>query len=177
MSARFGFRKVPESLRRRVNDGPGVVRKDNDREVPAPDHRFCGERVGLRENVAVSSEAPRQLRPDERRILSLLLSGNFVGSEALRDQAKEVEVVGHCDCGCPTIDLRVSETLGAAPIPGTRMPIEARVTPIAGEPVGDIVVFLDSGRLSSMEYVFYTDAPPSRWPSSDRLTLVEVPSG
>jgi hypothetical protein len=50
-------------------------------------------------------------------------------------------------------------------------PVEAQVAPVNDEPSGEIILFVDDGRLSSSEYVFYVNSPPSRWPSLDRLTV------
>lgn len=52
------------------------------------------------------------------------------------------------------------------------LPAEGRVRPVGDEPSGDIIVFVDDGKLSYLEYVYYGD-PPSAWPSLDRVELVD----
>ena len=52
--------------------------------------------------------------------------------------------------------------------------MELRVSSEGELPGGEIMLFLKDGRLTSMEYVWYTDKPPDRWPTSDRLTTIEV---
>lgn len=48
---------------------------------------------------------PRPLTSRERAVLDLLLAADFPAAEALRAQAKTVEVVDTCGCGCPSIDF------------------------------------------------------------------------
>lgn len=65
---------------------------------------------------------PRALSDDEQTTLTRLLSADFEGAQALRVQALSVDAFGKCDCGCPTIDLRVTRPLpkstASTPIPG-----------------------------------------------------------
>jgi hypothetical protein len=118
---------------------------------------------------------PRPLTADERRVLDLLLGSTFVGADELRQQATQAMVTGRCDCGCPTVDLSVPQDALPAPVIGPTAPVEVRVTPVGGEPVGEVLLFVKAGRLSSLEYVYYTDSPPRKWPPADRMTVVEVP--
>ena len=118
---------------------------------------------------------PRPLTTDERRVLDLLLSGTFVGADELRQQAAQAMVTGRCDCGCPTVDLSVAQDAPPAPVIGPTAPVEVQVTPVGGEPVGDVLLFVKAGRLSSLEYVYYTDSPPQQWPPADRMTVVAGP--
>lgn len=81
--------------------------------------------------------------------------------------------VGHCTCGCPSIDLVVTGNAPAAEgLTGRVLPAEGRVRPVVdGGVVGDIIVFVHDGRLSCLEYIYY-DNPPTSWPSLDRIDLV-----
>lgn len=119
-------------------------------------------------------EAPRALNADEQRVLGLLLAAKFPGAEQLRVQASAAVVVGHCDCGCPTIDLAVPAGLPSFPLSSRLVPSEAQVTPAGDEPPGQIILFLDNGRLSSLEYVYF-DEPPEAWPDPDRLHVTTNP--
>jgi hypothetical protein len=115
---------------------------------------------------------PRPLTGAELAVLDALLSNDFVGAAELRAQAGRAVVVGRCDCGCPTIDIESTGDravgLGAARL----APFELRVTPAHEESPGDVLLFLNDGRLSSLEYVFYTDDPPDDWPPRERLEVV-----
>lgn len=57
---------------------------------------------------------PRDLLPDERHVLDVLLSGPFHGRDALAEQVRHVSVTGpSCACGCPSVALAVDRA--AAP--------------------------------------------------------------
>jgi hypothetical protein len=116
----------------------------------------------------MGSHGPRELDTDERAVLDRLLATDFPGVGELRRQATDVRVVGRCDCGCPSIYLDPIHHR-PAPISDGLVPSELRVTAIAGEPEGDVILFVKDGRLSYLEYVHYTDTPPASWPKHDRL--------
>jgi hypothetical protein len=116
---------------------------------------------------------PRLLSGPEAAVLDLFPSHEFDGVEELRQQAMGVRVVGQCDCGCPTIDLRPDVSAPSAAIDGPLVPVELTIEPEADEPPGEVLLFIETGRMSSLEYVFYSDAAPSEWPHIKRLTVVE----
>jgi hypothetical protein len=112
----------------------------------------------------------RPLQSDERAVLSLLLAEDFDGADALREQARDVSVVGHCDCGCPSIYLAPPSGSPRAHLTSRLATVEGRVTPESdGEPPGEIILFVDDGKLSYLEYVYYGSAPRS-WPPTSRIT-------
>ncbi|HVA59746.1 MAG TPA: hypothetical protein VNG13_04310 [Mycobacteriales bacterium] len=108
-------------------------------------------------------------------MLHLLLSVDYPGVVELRQQAASALVVGRCDCGCPTFDVQVAEDapLAAVTPPARVSPVELRVSPLTDEPVGEVLLFLDGGRLASVEYVFYVDEPPAEWPEPERLRVLD----
>lgn len=114
--------------------------------------------------------APRPMTVDESRVLELLLGAEFPGVEALRVQAHSAVVVGECLCGCPSIALAVPGDVPLASFEGRLAPTEGSVRAKDGGTPGEIILFVDNGRLSHLEYVYY-DAPPTHWPSSDRVTV------
>lgn len=121
-------------------------------------------------------ESPaRALSGDERRVLDLLLAPEFDGVHELRRQAANAVVVGRCRCGCPTIDIDVRSDDEPAAIRGSLAPFEANIAPDCDGVPGQIILFLNAGRISSMEYVYFTDTVPSEWPPVSRLSVVEVP--
>ncbi len=127
-------------------------------------------------NQAMKFDVPRSLSDAERLVLEALLAPQFPGVAELRAQLVHVQVVGKCGCGCPTVDLFVP--LNAVPSPlktSNRLaPVEGRVMPIADEPPGEIILFVDDGRLSCLEYVSYDEPSPAEWPSLDRITVVRT---
>ena len=114
----------------------------------------------------------RPLNDAERRVLGALLEPEFDGVGELRLQAAAVQVVGGCDCGCPTVDLRAGGPPASALRQRRLSPVEGRIAPQDDEPPGEILLFLEEGRIVSMEYVSYTDQAPAAWPAPDRVTVV-----
>lgn len=148
---------------------PGVSRREGlVRAAPVP-------LVGVRQNDAVTESSDRPLNDAERAVLDLLLEGSFDGVEELRVQAATAFVSGRCGCGCPTVYVTVAPDTPPAPIASRLVPVAARVSPLTDEPPGEIILFLDDGRLTSMEYVFYSDQPPTHWPATERLSIVFLP--
>lgn len=112
----------------------------------------------------------RSLAASERSILDLMLSMDFDGVEALRRQSPTVLVSGRCDCGCPTIDLMTSSDVERSRIADGTSPVGGWVDHGEGHAPGDLILFLDEGRLSSLEYVYY-DEIPGDWADINRVTL------
>ncbi|WP_439383544.1 hypothetical protein [Amycolatopsis lexingtonensis] len=104
----------------------------------------------------------RSLTPDERAVLDILLAGDFPGAAELRAQAATARVTGSCGCGCPTIELVVDNTTPTADITD-RVAVEADV------PDGGLIVFVDEGRLSGLEYWTTKDEPPTSFPPPEQI--------
>ena len=121
-------------------------------------------------------EEARPLNDEEKRILGTLLEPEFPGVEELRAQVPHAVVVGCCDCGCPTVEFSVSPTASRSNVKTwpRLAPFEATVKPVESEPPGEIILFVDDGRLSCLEYVSYDDPSPREWPSPDRLNVAQV---
>jgi hypothetical protein len=114
----------------------------------------------------------RPLRSDEQAMLSHLLSIDFDGVEQLRRQAEQARVVGACDCGCPTIELSTgADPLQQGAFEGRLAPVEGRVMAIGDEPVADVILFVDDGRISYLELVWHSAESPSAWPPVERVEL------
>ena len=117
-------------------------------------------------------DSPRPLTPAERMVLDLLLSVEFAGVGELREQARSVVVTGGCDCGCPTVDLRVSSDVPAVAGFGSGLVPAEGVVSKAGQAVPEqIILFARDGRLSSLEYV-WIEEPPQQWPPRDRIGVI-----
>lgn len=118
---------------------------------------------------------PRPLTAAETSVLALLLCVEFPGVDELRAQASAVTVVGGCNCGCPSIGLQVSDVAPLASGLSSRLaPTQAVVSPQGDGGPGEIILFVDGGRLSYLEYVYY-DAPPREWPTLDRVSVSAQP--
>jgi hypothetical protein len=127
------------------------------------------DRVGEIGGMTVND--PRPLMAAEREVLALLLSVEFPGVDQLRMQAGSALVVGGCDCGCPSIAFGVPDDAPLVPGLSSRLaPAEGAVSPQGDGVPGEIILFVDDGRLSYLEYVYY-DAPPMEWPAPDRISV------
>ena len=100
---------------------------------------------------------PRPLTDEERALLLLLLSVDFPGVVALREQARTVEAEG----GGMVVDLVVDEGAPLADVV-SRTPVQADVDG-AGY-CGGLILFVDGGRLSALEYWWVTDEAPATMP-------------
>jgi hypothetical protein len=92
----------------------------------------------------------RDLKPEERAVLDLLLTRRFPGRNALLDQAKTVRTAGlSCTWGCPSFSLAPDRTLQAAEL-AKRMPTDAHGTDPGGNEVG-VLLLVDDGYLAEVE--------------------------
>jgi hypothetical protein len=110
----------------------------------------------------------RPLTPRERSVLDLLLTADFPGAAELRVQARTARVTGRCACGCPTIDLAVDD---AAPVAG----VDGRVAVEVDVAEGGLIVFVDEGRLSGLEYWSVADETPAEFPPPERIRVATAP--
>ncbi|WP_290056936.1 hypothetical protein [Amycolatopsis solani] len=110
----------------------------------------------------MENTSSRPLAPDERATLDVLLARDFPGAAELRVQAATARVTGRCGCGCPTIDLAVDETT-------PRAALEESVAVEADAPDGGLIVFVDEGRLSCLEYWTTTGETPAGFPKPEEI--------
>jgi hypothetical protein len=119
-------------------------------------------------------ENPRPLSDAEKCIIDFLLSQEFPGADELRSQVDQTLAIGKCDCGCPTINLKVAESAPRSLPQSGRgpLPYEGSVAPGGDDPVGGIILFSSDGYLSSLEFYGFEDSPPHDWPNLDQIDLV-----
>lgn len=48
------------------------------------------------------------------------------------------------------------------------------MSPLGEGASGEIILFVDNGRLSYLEYVYY-EAPPTEWPTLNRISVSAQP--
>jgi len=140
--------------------------------MPPFGRAIANERVGshMVDNLAMDIEA-RSLTDRERAVLELLLSRHVEGVTPLREQARDAVVTGRCNCGCPTIHLTPKQDAPLAQVGGRLWPVEGRVDPVGDEPGQEIILFVDNGKMSSLELVFYSKSVPIAWPDVSRIKL------
>jgi hypothetical protein len=100
-------------------------------------------------------------------LLQVIDAQNFPGKAELLAQVPSVEVVG----GALTfLDLAVDDaavarsTFQRGPVPGQTWVLDE-----AGAPIGTLLVWVDKGYISALEYGWVTDQPPTALPSTDSL--------
>jgi hypothetical protein len=131
----------------------------------APDRRLQQASKALSSDVAME---PRPLTSRERAILDLLLAADFPAAEALREQAKAVEVIGICGCGCPSIDFVTGRGLGMS----TRVNAVHNgsndglfLWTIEEESLGEL--------LGGIEWVGVSDSDPEELPDPAEITVTD----
>jgi hypothetical protein len=123
--------------------------------------------------VAVE-EAGRSLREHEEAVLTLLLSVEFAGAKELRDQLPDVKVVGHWTATSPSINLRTSQTASRAPLTDGPIPVRAINLGRGEEPMGELLVWVEAGHLSALEYAWVTDDMPVALPPVERIRVEPI---
>ena len=108
----------------------------------------------------------RSLDQNEANALQVVLAA--VGDPALLTQAQSVTVTG----GTATfLDLDVDTLSPAANLPNGPLGRTADALTPDGDPAGVILVWVEDGRLSGLEYGWYTDDSPAGFPAPDRVTV------
>jgi hypothetical protein len=104
----------------------------------------------------------RPLADRERSALGALLTADFGGAHELRAQAASVSAT---NVGL-VVELVVDRSLPTA-IVARRVPVEADVEG-AGYRAG-LMLFVDEGRLSALEYWWVTDEKPAEFPPPEAI--------
>lgn len=114
----------------------------------------------------------RPLQPAETLLITRLLdSADLHAEDPLRQQC-ELAYARRADW-TSFLDLGV-ETAGAVLSPLPDGPVSGRLLVLgdAGEPTGEILVWIAGGLLAGLEYAWYTDEPPTAWPAVDHLAAL-----
>ena len=97
-------------------------------------------------------------------LLKVLDARTFEGCAELRAQVSAAVVVG----GPPTfLKLDVGPEAPVARRADGPIPVRAFVDTPGGEPVGELLVWVTSGRLSALEFAWVTDEQPTSLPTPD----------
>jgi len=103
-----------------------------------------------------------------RQLLSRILeSATFPGSRELRAQIQFAKVTG----GPVTLlDLTV-EAGSPAPAKDGPIPVRAIVRSGSADPAGELVVWVDGGYLSGLEFAWFTDEQPRSLPAPEDIRM------
>ena len=114
----------------------------------------------------------RPLQPAERALLDAFLAVDFDGVEALRAQVLGTTATPGCACGCGSVDL-LPDPSAPRSTATSPVPVEGAVRDEADEEVGGLLLFLDDGRLASLEVYSYVDPLPL--PPAERVRWTTRP--
>ncbi|MEV7086752.1 hypothetical protein AB0O07_12765 [Streptomyces sp. NPDC093085] len=112
---------------------------------------------------------PRQLTAEERATVDRVLQVDFPGAEELRRQLDQVRVVALWGTHSVSVDLQVTGDAPRAPVPNGVVPVTCTVLDEGGELFGEIILWVESGRLAALEYAWYGDLPPTTLPEVERM--------
>lgn len=112
----------------------------------------------------------RMLNERERALLRRVLTGH----PDLLSQVDRAEVGAAWPGGSLSVDIDVpgaDRTGGFTGVLPVRAIVEQAGGEQAGEPIGELLVWVTGGTLSGLEYAWYTDEPPVELPSPDQLAI------
>ena len=119
--------------------------------------------------------APRALTDRESAMLTHLLSVSvsFDGAAELLAQIPFAQATGSwgTTVNSPSIDLRVSPAARSAGCSDGPVPIEANVYDDSSEYAGELLVWVENGRLSALEYATIGDEASSELPDPAQVTV------
>jgi hypothetical protein len=115
---------------------------------------------------------PRPLTDLESDVITKLLSVGGAGADEFRTQIPYSQVVATWGVGSPSVDLAVQP--GASQAAGSADGIVANgaVTDRNGSPVGDVILWVENGWLSGIEYAWYTDERPRALPEPAQIEVL-----
>ena len=120
--------------------------------------------------MSAQTQSARTLSLKEHGVLLWVLCefGESESVAALHGQSNVVSVVG----GLPTmLELSVPAGTRRAQLPDGPLPVRAIVNDEAGGPIGEVLVWISEGYLSTIEYAWYTDDPPIGFPCPRMLRV------
>jgi hypothetical protein len=109
----------------------------------------------------------RPLSDREQRVVAKVVSAT-VGADALLAQLP----VAWVRSGPVTfLHLTVPADVPHADLPDGPLPVSAVVSDVDGRSIGEIIVWVEGGLLSALEYAWVTDEEPTEWPAPERVSI------
>lgn len=110
---------------------------------------------------------PRAFTPAEREFLSFLLRGDWPQAEQARAQLASASHSGWWFDGSQSFDIAVDSDLPLVQLPDGILAATDRMVYDDGDCIGGVMLRLTGGRISSLEYYWMTDEPPSQLPTPE----------
>lgn len=108
-----------------------------------------------------------RLPADVLRLIAHVNSPLAETSSKLWGQAEDATVVRY---SATMLDVEVPSDLPPVDLPDGPTPIKALVHD-GDQLVGELLVWVRAGRLIELEQAWYTDEPPTSWPTPDRVVV------
>jgi hypothetical protein len=87
-------------------------------------------------------------------------------------QLPAARVTASWDVDSPSIDIEVPDGVDKAKVPDGPIPGRFPVRGSAGSHTGEILVWVADGRISGLEYAWFTDEPPTRLPDVRAIEIL-----
>ena len=98
----------------------------------------------------------------------VLRQADFPGSAELLQQASSVRVIGG---PITMLDLHSSDASAASAFTDGPVPLSMLVSDSAGNPIGELIIWVEQGYLSGLEFAWWTDDPPDELPTADHVRV------
>lgn len=69
------------------------------------------------------------------------------------------------------LDLTVPANTPRVDLPDGPLPVSAVADDADGRPLGELIVWIEDGRLSALEYAWVGDEPPREWPAPENISI------
>ncbi len=115
---------------------------------------------------------PRLLTGLESAVVGKLLAEGGVEAGEYLCQVAQAQVVATWGEGSPSVDLVVLPGPARAAGRAGGIIAEGAVSDQHGSPIGELILWVEDGWLSGIEYVWYTDERPAALPDPDQVQVV-----
>ncbi|WP_171050344.1 hypothetical protein [Nocardia cyriacigeorgica] len=115
---------------------------------------------------------PRALTDLEVGVVRMLLSSGVPGASEYLTQVPCARVVATWGVGSPSVDLAVEPGAAPASVSTDGIVASGDVSDQDGKPVGEVILWVEGGWLSGIEYAWYTDERPHSLPDPSRIRLL-----
>lgn len=115
---------------------------------------------------------PRALTALETSVVTKLLSAS--GKAGARDYLAQLpftQVIATWGEGSPSVDLVVAPGVEVSPDATNGIFIDGGVTDGNGAPIGEVILWVEDGRLGGIEYTWYTDERPKTLPDPSQIEI------
>lgn len=123
----------------------------------------------------MSSTTPIEPRPltllETSVVTELLSASGKAGAGDYLAQVPFTQVIGTWGEGSPSVDLMVPLDVAAASDPTSGIFTDGGVTDRDGAPIGEVILWVEDGRLSAIEHTWYTDERPKSLPDPAQIAI------